>query len=318
MQPSIPRTAKVVLAALVTCGVGAAPVQADTIPWVSAFTQMNTPATGGYVQVSDRKEQVGATPPGHASASQSTSGEWGSATASASVDNVTGTLGGHTGVLNTGILNTGEPNNGAWGVYSQFQATMGDGFRSFDEGGSPFNWDGKTAWFTLDVDGSVFAPAHLNNVSAYVALILYTPGSVRPGINAFGDEGKIEHYLYYIGNPNQTTTYDTPPINVSPTEYLGDVSSGVHIEQEISPGEDFDWLLMMYGVTYLYAPGELDVDLSHTVTFGYTGPAGATTQSVSGAFNNINQPASVPEPTTFALLGWGVCALVARRRLTKS
>src|SRR5690606_27990777 len=115
----------------------------------------------------------------------------------ASVDNVAGTLGGHAGVTNTA---------GAF-LYSQFQATMGDGFRSFDEGGSPFNWDGKTASFTLDVDGSIFAPSDLENVSAWVALILYTPGSVQPGMNFFGDDGKIAHYLYHIGNPNQLTTY---------------------------------------------------------------------------------------------------------------
>ncbi len=306
--PSVTHTPKVVLATLLATAVVATPALADTIPFTSAFTGTISPAAAGQHVVKASHPQVGQTPPAHATASQSSDGAWGSVAASSSADIASGQLGGRAAVSYADAEST---------LFAAFNSAIGDGFRTFDDNNAPFVWEGQEASFRLDIDGNIFAPAHLANVSAYVALILYSPGSVRPEMNYFGDEGKLDHYLYYVGNPNQRAFYSPDGVNqieLFPTAYLGDPSAGVRIDQAITPGGDFDWVLLMVGSAYLYEPGTLDVDLSHTVTFGYSGPAGARTTSVSGAFGNITDAdASVPEPFTVVLLGCGLTACAAGR-----
>lgn len=296
-----PRVRRIIVAAALATGVAATPALASTIPYSLAYTGTVIPG-GGQTIVSDPT-----------SASQTPSGSWGSATATASVDIGSGQMGGRAAVTYVDAVPY---------VFSQFQAAIGDGFRTYDENLSPFSWNGQTTQFSFDIDGSFFAPAHVSNVVSYVALVLYEPGSVKPGMNYFGDEGKITHYVYYLGHPNQNTYYtdeDGNLIQLFPTAYLGDPENGVHITQTITPDGDFDWVVLMQTSLYLTEPGTLDMDLSHTLTFGYTGPAGATTQSVSGLFTNITNPtaAPVPEPGLMTLLAFGACAFAARRRHTR-
>lgn len=310
MQFRFTRAATLALAGIVAGGGLAAPAMADSIPFTAVSVTTITPA--GTTPNKVTHAQDGATPPGASATQSSSSGAWGDATASGTADLASGQLGGRSSVT----FDDGTPY-----VYSQFFSWMGDGFRSYDDNGDPFDWDGQTATFSLDVHGDIFAPANVSGYTAWVALVLYEPGTVHQDSKFFNDEHEIAHYLFHVGRSDQQVFY-TDGVNnfeVFPTAYLGDLSSTVHINQTIAPGGDFDWVVVMASTTFLTNPGTLDVDLSNTVTLGFTGPAGATTRSVSGAFTNItNQQASVPEPATFAMLGWGVCALVARRRLTKA
>lgn len=297
-----PHTGRIVLAALLALGVTVTSAQASTIPFTSAFTGTVIPGSSTQTIVSNPT-----------SASQTPSGSWGSATATASVDVAAGQMGGQAAVTYV---------NAVPYVYSQFQAAVGDGFRTYDENMSPFSWNGQTTEFSFDIDGTFFAPAYVSNVVTYVALILYEPGSVQPGMNYFDADGKFAQYVYFLGHPNQNTYYgdrDGNLIQLFPTAYLGDPGNGLHISQTITPDGDFDWVVLMQTSVYLTEPGTLDVDLSHTVTMNYTGPAGATTQSVSGQFNNIANPAGapVPEPGVMTLLGLAACACVARRRVPR-
>ena len=293
-------------AGLLVMSTGAAAV---TTPYVTAST--GTITTGAQNVVRDSGPQQAT-----ASATQESNGSWGSASASASVDVVAGTIGG------SAAASYGDASLSY--VYSQFQAIMGDGFRSYDEHGSPFSWSPTgAARFTLDIDGTLAASTSLTQlgVSSYVALILYAPGSVQPGMNLFGDPGAKTRYLYTFGNPDQRNFYSLDGVNqieLFPTSYLGDLSSGsVHIEQDFTPNGDFDWVLLMSSGGAVSQPGSFSVDLSHTVTFGYQGPAGSVTQSVSGQFGNITNPTgtAVPEPSTVALMGLSLLALVGRRRI---
>lgn len=283
---------------------------AVTTPYVTASTGTITTA-GSQNVVKDSGPQRST-----ASAAQGSNGPWGSASAGASVDVVAGTLGG------SAAASYGDASRPY--VYSQFQAVMGDGFRSYDEHGSPFSWNtADTARFTLDIDGTLAASTSLTQlgVSSYVALILYAPGSVQPGMNLFGDPGAKTWFLYTFGNPNQHNYYSPDGVNqieLFPTRYMGDPTLGsLHIEQDFTPDGDFDWVLLMSSGGAISQPGSFSVDLSHTATFGYQGPAGSVTQSVSGQFGNITNPSgtAVPEPSSLALMGLSLLALVGRRRI---
>src|SRR5690606_4439580 len=167
-------------------------------------------------------------------------------------------------------------------VYSQFFASLGEGFRSYDDTGDPFDWAGHTATFTMDIHGDIFAPSNIDGFNAWVALILYEPGTMSPDSLYFNDEHKIAHYLFHVGRPDQHTYFaeDGQQVEVFPTACVGGPSPTVRIDQMSNPGSDFDWIVVMYASTVLANPGTLSVDMSNTLTLGFTGPAGATTTSV--------------------------------------
>jgi hypothetical protein len=296
--------------------------RATTVPFSQAFVAEHNPDlpfSNYFISADDNNSS----PPSAAASSLANSGVWGNAGASASANLGSGQLGGRIYGSLTGQCNGAcEANN----IYSQSNALFGDGFRSLNSDGSPFSWQsGSTARFGLTVDGSLAASPAFggpNSGGAWVTLMLFQYDSLNPTAVFGAQPNLITYYHYLIGNPNlQVTSFGggvVPNLTLLPTAYLGALGGGpINIVQDFQPGGDFDWVLLLGAYANADQPGaNFDVDLSHTVTFAYEGPAGTHTRSVSGLFDNFAVPStSVPEPSTVSLLALCFAGLgLARRR----
>lgn len=306
---------------LIALGASSAALAA-TIPFSQAFVAEHNPDLPGsnyYISADDNNSN----PPSAAASSLANSGVWGAAGASASASLSSGQLGGRIyGNLTGQCSGACEFNN----IYSQSNALFGDGFRALNPGGTPFSWQsGSTARFGISVNGSLAASPPFggpNSGGVWVTLLLFQPNTLNP-TGVFGAQPNLLRYYHYlIGNPNlQVTSFGgglVPNLPLLPTAYLGSLGAGpVNVVQDFQPGGDFDWVLLLGAYANADVPGQnFNVDLSHTVTFSYEGPAGTNTQSVSGLFNNYSVPSTqVPEPATFALLALGLAVVgFARRR----
>ncbi len=289
----------------------ATPAPAGTIPYTEALISTFNPSeTNTFISIHSA-------PAIASTQSYARSGDWGSVSAFASAD------------LSTGQLKVRAANAPEAGIspYMQANAWFGDGFRTTDAGGSPFQWLPNTgARFTMDLTGSSVTSSPLQlaelgfgQVGAFVLLSLYQPGTLQPGGKLVGGANNIGYYLYLLGNPNQNLTYTDPQgvgHSLLPTAYYGDLTKDIHIAQDFQPGGDFDWVILVGASGQLTGPQFYDMDLSHTLTVGYSGPAGATSQSVSGLFPGTQ---AVPEPASIQMLTLGLASaagLALRRRRT--
>ena len=292
---------------------------AATIPFSYSYVAVHDPSRDGSNYYGS-DEDANSGPPSAASAAVSSSGDWGSASATARADLITGQLGGSASGNLTG-QGVYQYNN----IYSQTNALFGDGFRTFDTAGNPFTWQGgATARFGITIDGDLSASPSLESVNggAWVTLFLFQPGTMTSS-NIFGVQpNMIGYYQYLIGNPNLSVTSYGPAegaaddLPLIPTAYAGSLNNGpVTITQDFTPNGDFDWALLLGAYSFASNPGDnFNLDLSHTVTFNYQGPEGSNTESVSGLFDNYSVPTSVPEPGTITLMGLGLVGLALSRR----
>ncbi|QEH35476.1 hypothetical protein OJF2_40280 [Aquisphaera giovannonii] len=293
--------------AISALGLGLRPAPADTIPYTSALSY-------AYNTDDDTPQSVTHSDPATASSvTLGQGGDYGSVGGFASADLSTGQL----KVRATDAAQTG------YNPYVQTNASFGDGFRTFGPGGSPFSWSPDTgARFTLDLTGSKvsssgsLADLGYGQAGAYILLSIFKPGTLGPDSSVVGDPNNVAYFLYLLGNPNQQLGYVDPSHNLhllSPTAYYGDLTQDIHITQDFQPGGDFDWVVLMGAGGGLNGGQSYDMDLSHTLTVGYSGPAGTTTESVSGIFHNFG--AAVPEPAGVAMLAIGLGGALAARYL---
>lgn len=247
-----------------------------------------------------------------ASTQYSGSGNWGSVSGMASADLASGQLKAQAAV------NFVAPPDSA--LYMQTNTRFGDGFRTSSADGSPFSWvPGQGARFTMHLDGSMNAtqPLESLNGGAFLILSLFQPGTLTAEQNGISGPNIIKSYAYFLGNPNQNllSCFQGSCVPILPTASYTNFSGGLDIVQDIDPGGDFDFQVLLGSAAWMYSPGSYDFDFSHTVTVGYNGPAGALTQSVSGQFGNIGAALAVPEPGSLALVLLGLLAISARRLL---
>lgn len=208
------------------------------------------------------------------------------------------------------------------GLYNQENAIFGDGFRAQSPNG-PFQWtSGSTGRFDIQIDGSVVASPDVTamGVGGFVILTLYQPGTLNPDQNLVGSPNIITYYMWLIGNPNlniYSCDFHGNCVPLTPNETYLDFSDTINISQDINPGGDFDWSLILgFSGQDQYA-GYYDMDFSHTLNLSYTGPDGSTTGSISGAFPNTVlaiDAVDAPEPISLSLFGAGLAGLAAIRR----
>lgn len=298
-----------VVAVIALARLGSTQAVADTIPYTEALVSTFNPDESVTPTV------IHSSPATASTVNYSQSGDWGSVSGFASAD------------LSTGQLKVSASNNPLAGSspYMQTNAWFGDGFRTSDAGGSPFSWQPNTgARFSFDLTGnSVSASSpQLGNVGfgvgGFVILSLYRPGTLDPNGKLIGGENNIGYYLYLLGNPNQNLIYTDPQgqyHSLIPSAYYGNIAHDIHIAQNFQPNGDFDWAVLVGVAGQVSGPQFFNIDLSHTLTVGYSGPAGATTTSVSGLFHNFR---SVPEPGASALLAIGLVGFFGRRVLGRA
>ena len=287
-------------------GLCASSAFATTVPYTTALVSTFNPDESPTFFIQHSAPAV------QADANYSKSGSWG---------NVLGTA---TANLGTGQLKVRAQNAAQSGFFPNMQvnAWFGDGFRANNTGGGPFNWLPNTgARFSLDLTGSNITSSDLlgnlgfGQVGAFVLLSLYQPGTLDPAGKLVGGANNFGYYLYLLGNPNQNLTYTDQQGNhqsLIPTAYYGDVTPDIHITQDFQPNGDFDWAVLVGAAGQIKGGEFYDMDLSHTLTVGYSGPAGSTTTAESGLFQNFGPP--VPEPVGTMLAGFGVMMLLGRRR----
>jgi hypothetical protein len=199
----------------------------------------------------------------------------------------------------------------------QSNTRFGDGFRTTTTGGSPFAWvPGQGARFSLHLDGTMTSTQPLESLGggAFLILTLFQPGTLTADQNGISGPNILKSYAYFLGNPNQNllSCFQGSCVSIIPEATFTDFADGLDIVQDINPGGDFDWQVLLGSAAWLYEPGSYDFDFSHTVTVGYQGPAGALTQSVSGVFDNIGDPVAlvVPEPGSLLMVLMGLGVLV--------
>ncbi|MDQ2779582.1 MAG: PEP-CTERM sorting domain-containing protein [Pseudomonadota bacterium] len=239
------------------------------------------------------------------------SGNWGSVGALASADLASGQL-----KVQATANFISPPDNL---LYVQTNARFGDGFRTTTPNGSPFTWvPGQGARFSMHVDGELTSTQALQvgNGGAFLILSLFQPGTLTTEQNGISGPNILRSYTYLLGNADQNlvSCFQGVCVPIIPEAAFLDLSNGVDILQDINPGGDFDWQVILGSSGSQYVPGSFNFDLSHTVTVGYNGPAGAVTQSVSGLFGNIGDALPVPEPGTLLLVLPGLAAVGVRRR----
>lgn len=249
-------------------------------------------------------------PAAPSSVTYSAAGPWGSVGGSATANLSTGQL---------KIRATNRPNDGT-SPYMQSNAWFGDGFRANSPSG-PFSWTPQsTSRFSIDLtNNSVTASDQLGNlgfggVGAFVLLSLYQPGTLDPAGKLVGGTNNITYFLYLLGNPNQHLSYTDPQGQshpLIPTAFYGDASQDIHIRQDFQPNGDFDWAVLLGASGQLQGEQFYDMNFANTLTTSYSGPAGTTTTSSSGLFQNFTE---IPEPASAAVIASGAFMLMLQRR----
>lgn len=206
---------------------------------------------------------------------------------------------------------------------STASARFGDSFTTSTTSG-PFAWSANDVGsFSMHLDGvstvNMTNPADINyftpasgHIIWSVSLELFQAGTFASNFMSGGTYGVCDWLGFLDGSTSTSCAINGVTINIT-----GDLLNGYSLTADVGLGNDFDWALSLNSIAYLMAPGSLEVDFGHTMTVGYTGPAGTTTTSASGLFPFANgEEQEVAEPETAAILALGLLPLLAWRRRT--
>jgi hypothetical protein len=200
-------------------------------------------------------------------------------------------------------------------VFGAANARIADGFRTTSPSG-PFTWTpGNDAHFTFDITGSITGSPDFGG--SFLSLFIFEAGaldsvpSLSPGL-LFGGA-----FAWTFG-----ATAATPSGSTLVQNFATVPGEGLTIDFAFNPGGDFDWFIAFSANGGLFGNNGVDsltADFGNTVHVAYSGPAGATTTSVSGLFTQITDvPAQVPEPSTVSLMLAASCVAFVRRRRSPS
>ena len=227
----------------------------------------------------------------------------GTVNATASADLATATLRGTVNVTSTGLADSI--------VFGAANARIADQFRTSTPSG-PFTWTpGNDAHFTFDVTGSITGSPDFGG--SFLSLFLFEAGTLNSVPTQSTGLLNGSGVAWTFGPQNQVLSGATVLQNFATVP-----TGGVTIDYAFNPGADFDWMLVFSANGGLFGSNgaaSLTADFGNTVHVAYSGPAGATTTSVSGLFTQItNVPAQVPEPSTVSLMLAASCVAFVRRR----
>ena len=230
--------------------------------------------------------------------------------------------------LSTGQLKVrataSAPGDTAFPPYIQTNAIFGDGFNTRTAAAQPFNWTSATnAQFKFTLSGTVTAllggnPATLPDThgNLFLDIQILRKGTLNDNTKLVGDPNAIANFFYTFDGSNSVIYYNDPQGNhtaIPVTAAYPDLPGT--ITQTFTPGGDFDWTMLLGASGQVAADGSFDIDLSHTLTVDYAGPAGSVTTSDSGLFTNITALAvTVPEPASLLIFLTGLVSAGAFRR----
>lgn len=201
------------------------------------------------------------------------------------------------------------------------QSAFGDSFSVFGHSG-PFAWtSSNTVRFTLTVNGYI-DPSSVSS-DLFIYFVYGAPGALAnngtggvgfPAGLATGNFYSQDGCLFTLGSSESFASMTCG--NTLSIDVYGNVSGTVFAE--FAPNGNFDWVadlgLQSWPGSYPSGPGSGSMSFSDTVTIGYTGPEGTTTDSASGVFpGTVALAGTVPEPSTFVLAGLGFVFVAVRR-----
>lgn len=240
--------------------------------------------------------------------------------ADSSYSNTQGYFNSYTSVASSSNLTTGELKSQAsiqaldrldYGIAAVSFANYGDSFKFAIGGHLP---DGtnvlgdRTVQFNLDVSGLIsmlntdnFVHQNFSNITLMIVKSGYL-GNAAIDYLPYEASYNVAKFQWGIGadanDGNQLTSFPT------------------HLTASFNPGGDFDWWLSLRMVTVMdniSGPASVDFDFSHTLKTSFIAPDDLSVYS-SGGFLGTGQLAAVPEPSTYALAGSAIAALLVLRR----
>jgi hypothetical protein len=247
--PTVAATLMLSLCASFTVSATATPVTPYNdalLAWHSP--DVAAPAFFGSQRARELQAAGGALPA--ASTQHTDSGAWGSVSGLASADLSSGQL------KTRAAVDFVSPPDAA--LYMQSNTRFGDGFRTTTTGGSPFAWvPGQGARFSLHLDGTMTSTQPLESLGggAFLILTLFQPGTLTADQNGISGPNILKSYAYFLGNPNQNllSCFQGSCVSIIPEATFTDFADGLDIVQDINPGGDFDWQVLLGSAAWLYS-----------------------------------------------------------------
>ena len=249
----------------------------------------------------------------------------------ASASNLGGTLNGKT-VSSAAIADLSTGSLGVRATVVNTQATanfsgsapavaaFGDSFSIRSSTGGAFAWNGASAAFNIELEGSSFNTTSTRMLDWTLTLNVYSAGTLNLPSSAWqaASLGIAEWTGNRLSNGNATTSAGSDPGSINLQAGFGGslAASNLQLGASFAPNGDFDWSLSLItfagGLTTQL--GTHDADFLNTATLAFAAPQGAQTFSSSGVFPGTSP---IPETSTQATLALGLVLIELLRRVRR-